>query len=177
MILFINFILFITLILTALAIERQKNLFASTMLMGIFSFLCASLFVCMDAVDVAFTEAAVGAGIATFLFLGTLASTNYEEKRSSVNRLPALLIVTVTGLLLLYGLSDIPRFGEPGAPVHQHVSPRYLLDSSDEIGIPNAVTSVLASYRGYDTLGEVAVVFTALVGVLMLLGRGKKMPD
>ncbi len=171
MVLLVNFVILSMLILTAFAVERQKNLFASTMLMGIFSLLCASLFVCMDAVDVAFTEASVGAGIATFLFLSTLAFTDYEEKHSTVNRLPALLIVTATGALLIYGINDIPHFGATDAPVHQHLSPRYLLASGDEIGIPNAVTSVLASYRGYDTFGEVTVVFAALVGVLMLLGR------
>ena len=36
------------------------------------------------------------------------------------------------------------------------------------------VTSVLASYRGYDTLGEVVVIFTAGVGVLVILGRGRR---
>ena len=56
--------------------------------------------------------------------------------------------------------------------MHQHVAPRYLERSADEIGIPNVVTSVLASYRGFDTLGEVTVVFTAGVGVVMLLGFG-----
>lgn len=35
------------------------------------------------------------------------------------------------------------------------------------------VTSVLASYRGYDTLGETTVIFTAALGVLALLGRGR----
>jgi multicomponent Na+:H+ antiporter subunit B len=38
--------------------------------------------------------------------------------------------------------------------------------------VPNLVTAVLASYRGFDTLGEVTVIFTAGVGVMLLLGRG-----
>ena len=172
--LFISFAILTLLILTAVVVERQKNLFATTMLMGIFSLLSASLFVCMDAVDVAFTEAAVGAGIATLLFLSTLALTSYEEKSKSVNQIPALVIVSITGLLLMYGINDIPRFSDPNSYVHEYLSPRFLQGSADETGIPNAVTSVLASYRGYDTFGEVTVIFTSLIGVLSLLGRGKQ---
>ena len=55
------------------------------------------------------------------------------------------------------------------APIHQHIVPDYILGSRDDIGIPNIVTSVLASYRGYDTFGETIVVFTAGVAVLVLL--------
>ena len=66
----------------------------------------------------------------------------------------------------------VARFGDPAAPVHHHVAPRYIEDSPTEVGVPNMVTSVLASYRGFDTLGETVVVFTAGVGVLALLGIG-----
>ena len=76
----------------------------------------------------------------------------------------------ITGGFLVYGTLDIPPFGEADNPVQTHVAPRYLEQSGTEIGVPNVVTSVLASYRGYDTLGEVAVVFTAGTGVLVLLG-------
>jgi multicomponent Na+:H+ antiporter subunit B len=85
-----------------------------------------------------------------------------------------LLIVFVTGVALIYGTLDMPHYGDPAAPIHHHVAPRYIEDSGREVGIPNIVTSVLASYRGYDTLGETAVIFTAAAGVLVLLGRGRR---
>ena len=71
--------LLILLSVTALAIIRQRNLFAAIMLAGIYSLLSAGLFVVMDAVDVAFTEAAVGAGISTILVLGTLALVGHDH--------------------------------------------------------------------------------------------------
>ena len=169
----INIILLCLLVVAAIAINQQRNLFATTMLTGIYSLLCASLFLCLDAVDVAFTEAAVGAGIATILFLGTLALTSFEEKTEVKVSIPGLITVLVTGGLLIYGIQDIPAFGNPDNPVQTYLADRYITESATEIGIPNLVTSILASYRGYDTLGETTVIFTAGIGVLMLLGRGK----
>jgi multicomponent Na+:H+ antiporter subunit B len=154
---------------TAIAMIRLRNLFAVVMLSGIFSLLSASLFVVLDAVDVAFTEAAVGAGISTVLMLGTLALTFREERPPRRSSLLPLAVVLVTGAALIYGTLDMPHFGDPDAPIHQHVAPRYIEDSPKEVGPPNMVTSVLASYRGYDTLGETTVIFTAGVGVMVLL--------
>jgi multicomponent Na+:H+ antiporter subunit B len=154
---------------TAIAVVLLRNLFAVVMLGGIYSLLSAGLFVVLDAVDVAFTEAAVGAGISTVLMLGTLFLTSRQEKPATRRSLLPLAVVSLTGAALVYGTFDMPRFGDPAAPVHQHVVPRYLQDSASEIGLPNVVTSILASYRGYDTLGEVTVIFTAGVGVLLLL--------
>lgn len=143
------------------------------MLFGMYSLLSAALFVSLDAVDVALTEASVGAGIATILMLGALSlTTNRQRQISWKRRLPAALVTVAIGVLLLYGLSDLPVFGDPAAPAFKHVYPRYAFESPHEIGIPNMVTSVLASYRGYDTLGEVTVIFTAAVAVATLMGHG-----
>ena len=159
------------LMVTAVAIIRVSNLFAVVALAGFYSLLMASMFVVLDAVDVAFTEAAVGAGISTLIFLGTLLLTTRQVKPYRTSPL-ALAVCVATGGLLIYGTQDMPAFGDPQAPIHQHVAPRYINQSNDEIGVPNIVTSVLASYRGYDTLGEVVVILTAGIGVLLLLYRG-----
>lgn len=144
------------------------------MLFSIYSLLSASLFVSLDAVDVAFTEASVGAGISTLLMLAALKLTGRYEKQSRYRPTLALGIVTVTGALLVYGTFDMPHFGTADAPIHQHVAPRYINDSLAETGVPNIVTSVLASYRGYDTLGETLVIFTAGLGVMSLLKMSRR---
>jgi multicomponent Na+:H+ antiporter subunit B len=159
---------------TAVAIVRLHNLFAVVMLWGIYSLLSAGIFVELDAVDVAFTEAAVGAGITTILLLGTLALTTDRERIPIRVRMVPLSVVLITGAALIYGTLDLPALGDPNAVANQHVAPRYIEDSGREVGVPNIVTSVLASYRGYDTLGEVAVIFTAGIGVLILLGRSRR---
>jgi multicomponent Na+:H+ antiporter subunit B len=165
--------------ITALAIARMRNLFAVVMLFSVFSLISAGLFVVMDAADVAFTEAAVGAGISTVLMLATLALTyskkdKKDEHRSGHKPWLPLVVVFITGAMLIYGTSDIPDFGDPGAPAQIHVAPYYLEKSLSETGVQNVVTAVLASYRGFDTLGEVTVIFTAAIAVLLLVGGRRK---
>ncbi len=162
---------------TAITIARLRGLFATVMLTGIFSLIGASWMLILDAPDVAFTEAAVGAGISTVLMLGTLALTSSRAKPPVHRPFVPLLVVVVTGCALVWGTLDMPRFGDPDAPVHQHVGPRYIEEGPRETGIPNMVTSVLASYRGYDTLGETVVILTAGIGVFLLLGGRRRDDD
>lgn len=157
------------LIITALSVVVTRSLFAVVTFSGVFSLLSALLFVRMDAVDVAFTEAAVGAGISTILMLGTLALTSRSERSDKKPQIVPLFMVVLAGTLLIYGTVDMPDFGAPDAPAQTHVGPDYIERIPKEIDVPNAVTAILASYRGYDTLGEVAVVFTAGIGVMMLM--------
>ena len=168
----VDIVLLTLLTITAFALIRIRNLFAVVMLFSIFSLLAAAIYVVVDAVDVALTEAAVGAGISTVLMLATLALVGHEERVPTGRRRPlvALAVVGLTGAALLWATLDMPHFGDPNAPAHRHVAPRYIEESPTEIGIPNMVASVLASYRGYDTLGETTVIFAAGLGVLMILG-------
>jgi len=85
----------------------------------------------------------------------------------------AFIVVLFTGALLIYGTVDMPNWGDPNSPPNSHVSPRYIEKTLEETATPNAVTSVLADYRGYDTLGETTVIFTAGVVCIMLLRRVK----
>ena len=149
-----------------------RNLFAVVMMMGIYSLVSAGLFVVLDAQDVAFTEAAVGAGVSTILALGTLSLVGRSRKDTPTIQLLPLLIVLGTGAALVYGSFGLPPWGSPDSPIHHHVAPRYLIESAEEVAVANTVSAVLASYRGYDTMGETTVVFTAMVGVFALLVAG-----
>ncbi len=153
----------------------MRNLFAVVALGSIYSFLMALALLVLDAVDVSMTEASVGAGISTVLLLGALYLTHIDEAPPlRVSAMP-MVVALATGAALLYGSWDLPPFGDPAGPIHHHVAPRYLNEVIAETGVPNAVTAVLASYRGYDTLGETTVIFTAGIGVLLLLkGRRRK---
>lgn len=161
------------LLLTAFAMLRARHLFAVVMLSGIYSLLSASFLVALDAVDVAFTEAAVGAGISTVLLLAGMLLTARREKPVTPRRTPiALGAVIVVGALLIYATIDMPAFGDAESPANSTIGREYIERTPKEISVPNIVTAVLASYRGFDTLGEVMVVFTAGVAVILLLGAG-----
>lgn len=90
-----------------------------------------------------------------------------------MKRLPGIIIAIFFLIVLLLGIEELPPWGDPGQPASTHVSPRYIEGALKETGVPNIVTAVLADYRGYDTLFETAVIFTAGVAVFMLL-RGSR---
>lgn len=161
---------------TVIILARSRNLFAVVVLGGIYSFLMATVLVALDAVDVAMTEAAVGAGVSTVLLLGALHLCKSEEAKPAHRPWLPLAVAAGTGVVLVYGTLGLPAFSDPNSPVHTHVEPRYLNDVMKETGVPNVVTAVLASYRSYDTLGETTVVFTAGAGVIALLRRRKRKP-
>lgn len=86
----------------------------------------------------------------------------------------AFISVVITGIILVYATQDMPDWGDPNSPASRHVSPRYLEKTLEETATPNAVTSVLADYRGYDTLGETTVIFTAGLSCILILRRRKQ---
>ncbi|MEM9668267.1 MAG: DUF4040 domain-containing protein [Pseudomonadota bacterium] len=159
----------------AVAIVRMRNLFAIVMLSGTYSLISAAWFVALDAVDVAFTEAAVGAGISTALMLGAMLLTSRTAKvERSLASLAPLLVCIATGAMLIYATIDLPALGSVTSPVNAYVGAEYLARTESDIGVPNVVTAVLASYRGFDTLGETAVIFAAGISVALLLGFGER---
>ncbi len=89
----------------------------------------------------------------------------------------SLIGLALFGALLLYAASALPSRGDPQAPSHRERSlvgspgaaAHYIRNAERDAAAPNIVTVVLADYRGFDTLGETLVVFTAgLVCYLIL---------
>lgn len=160
------------LVALALIAIHAADLLLAAIALSAYGFVMALLWAAMGAVDVAFTEAVVGAGATTVLFLAALLRTS--RRRSpwpSRLRWIAAGIAVATGAAILAVSSGLPQWGDPAAPASVHVSPRYLERTIPETATPNAVTAVLADYRGYDTLIETIVIFTAGLGVWLLLGR------
>ena len=172
----INIFLVSLMVVIAVMVVRTHRLFAVIVMSGAYSLISAAMFVNLDAVDVAFTEAAVGAGISTVLLLAAMARLPAEEKPLKTNVIGSLAVVAIVGALLVTAVVDLPAFGSADAPAHTHVAPRYLAESDAKLHIPNVVTTVLASYRGFDTLGETIVIFAAGLGVLLLLAGKTKTP-
>jgi len=159
------------LVVVAFAIVRMRSLFGIVMLQGVYSLVSAAWFVSLDAVDVAFTEAAVGAGVSTVLMLSAMLLADRKSTPVPMRRqLGALAVVILCGGAMLYAVGDMPAFGDVNSPANTHIGMNFMAKTAEEIKIPNVVTAVLASYRGYDTFGETVVIFSAGLGVLLLLG-------
>lgn len=195
-ILLLDVFLLVLVATTAIAVISVRSLLSATILAGIYSLLMALVWTNMHALDVAFTEAAVGAGISTVLLLGALVLTKRFSKPEPKLHVPAAIVCVVTGLLLIYGTLDMPKFGDPDAPIHTYRVPELVNQTvrkhetaaprdkghaheghpDDDFNghVPNTVTSLLAAYRGYDTMFETTVIFVAGVSLLLLLRRRRE---
>lgn len=159
------------LVILAVIAVRLRDLLGAVLTLSAYGLVMSLVWAGMGAVDVAFTEAVVGAGASTVFFLATLLRTVREQARSRRSRIPALAATLFLGSLLFLAVHDFPAWGDPESPPSRHVSPRYLHEGYRETGAPNIVTAVLADYRGYDTLVETVVIFTAGLACWLLLRR------
>ena len=168
---------------TAVATALLRDILASIVVFAGFSLGISIIWVILQAPDVALTEAAVGAGVMSVLLLVTVARTARSPDDTplvSVNP-KALAAVLVLVLVLTATLPALPPVGDASAPVLQEANEGgttpygyYVENAYDETGVENAVTAVLVFYRGFDTFGEAVVVFSAVVGALILFGGGMR---
>jgi multicomponent Na+:H+ antiporter subunit B len=159
---------------SALATAVLRDVLGAIIAFATYSLGIAVVWVVLQAPDVALTEAAVGAGVTTVLFLLTIAKTVRPSGERVFERLdvPALGVSVLLVGVLLTTLGALPEIGSPDTAVlTSEVTNYYLENAYKEAGVKNAVTAVLAAYRGFDTLGEAVVVYSAGVGLLVVLGK------
>ena len=172
--LIINYSMLLFLLSSVLAIIFFTDLLVVTFLLSIFSLVMAVAYLVMDAPDVAITEAAVGAGISTLVLLAAISLTERYESKSSCkkpcNKILAVICVVPMLIGLFYAIQDMVAFGQVISPVHNHISAYYIEATKEFMGFTNIVTAILASFRGYDTLGETTVVLIAAISVMLLIG-------
>ena len=168
--------LLLLLLVTAAGAIMVKDLMSAVLLLGTYSFTLALVWAWLGAVDVAFVEAVVGAGLATVLFLLTLFGTPPKETRlhHPAPSLSMLIVFPLLGVLLLYAANDLPGFEDPNSPASLHISPTYLERSYQDTHTPNVVTSVLMDYRSLDTMVETVVIFASGIACALLLRRHAK---
>jgi multicomponent Na+:H+ antiporter subunit B len=171
-------LLFLAFVLVAMAFI--ENIFVLVLTTGFVSLISALLYTITDAVDVAFTEAAVGAGVSTALFLLILHLTSsYDfktEKTSSTKyklnnykKIGYGVVFVLFALIFAESLMYAPSFGGLNNPAHNEIYKIYTQESYNTFKVANAVTMVLGSFRGYDTFGETTVILIAALGVFITL--------
>ncbi len=161
--------------LCAVLALTAADLLAAVILFGGFSFFAVAFYCVVGALDVAFTEAALGAAVATVFFVAAIHRSTKAAERLATRpsqKLWAAVAVLAMGAALFSAADGLPTYGDPHSPASTHVSPRYIEKGLEEGGAHNMVTNVIVDYRGYDTLGETVVIFTAGLACLLILGIG-----
>jgi multicomponent Na+:H+ antiporter subunit B len=163
-------------VVTAVTTALARGLVTTLVAFAAYSLALAMAWVALRAPDVALTEAAVGAGVTTALFLlvaHRTGATGVDDAPSHTLRRARPRSLAVAGLVtvgILFTVPALPPVGAADTPAFGPVTDFYLADAADR-GIDNTVTAVLVVYRGFDTFGEIAVVFAAAVAVLAVFGR------
>ncbi len=160
---------------TAVATALFRDVLSAIIVFAAYSLGMAILYTVLLAPDVAMTEAAIGAGVTSILLLLTIAKTSRPASDDLFEEIhvPGLIAVSALALVLLTTVPDAPAVGDPAAPVWSNpdVTQYYIQHTYDDTGVQNAVTAVLAAYRGFDTFGEAVVVFAAGMATLLVLNR------
>ncbi|MDR0773062.1 MAG: DUF4040 domain-containing protein [Wolbachia pipientis] len=169
----LNVVLLLLLLTVTVFIVFSQHLVVSAVLMCVFSSLIALIYLIMNAPDVAITEASVGAGLSTIFTFAALSLIKNHKVNLSHNPI-TLFFMLFLAVCLSYFMIQLPDFGSNNAPIHLHVAPYYVENTEKATGIPNIVTAVLASFRGYDTFGETIVVFTAALCITLILKEEKE---
>ncbi len=163
-----------TISVISLFVATSNNLVSIVLIMGVYSLFSAFYFILLDGVDVALTETAVNAGVSTFVLLMTLVAVKTYKAKPSKNKVSALIVSVLVFIVVAYGISDLSTFADPNSPVNTNLKLSYLSITNKGFEIPNVVTAVLGSFRGYDTMGETLVIFTAALGVGAILSKNKE---
>ena len=194
--------LLVFLIASALAVCLSKNLIASVVIYTSFSTVLSIMWILLAAPDISITEAAVCTGISGVLFFVALKRIGITDAEYGKKKLqPKIetkdgmpfdatrkkfrfflntLYVTVCGgfiTVLIYTASQLPPLGHPANPPNNEVPRRFIEQGIQDTGALNAVSSMLWSYRSFDTFGEACVLFAAVCVILILLrGGGVSLP-
>lgn len=173
--------LIVLMIIGALVAIETSNLLYSVISIGAVGFLLSIVFLFLSAPDLAITQMAVEVITLVILLRATVRSEKDADSghRNMVGTVVTLAMVLIVAFFSVRMLTDFPTFGHPvmdrfaDAPSHT-----YLRDGLQATGAANIVTAVLLDFRAYDTLGEAAVLFCAVVGALSILRRkAKKRPE
>jgi len=168
------YLLILAMLASALVAVETKDLLASAISMGLVGFAVAIMFVLVQAPDLAIVQIVVEILSVIFFAAVIFRTTHFDTTvGKGIDRevvFPAVsffIFGTLFFILSLYALNDLPRFGEP----IMKVANTYIREGLERTGAGNLVAAIILDYRGYDTLGEATVLFTAVLGVLVVLRK------
>jgi multisubunit Na+/H+ antiporter MnhB subunit len=163
------FLLVVMIIASIVAIE-VKNMLSAIITIGIVGLGTSLAFLFMQAPDLAIVQFLFEIFAIVILVRAFMKPENHKQEKSGINKFLAVCTAIVLILIVwssLDLLKALPEFGNPKMETAKY----YVEDGrgAQETGSANIVTSIILDYRAYDTLGEVTVLFTAILGALAIL--------
>jgi len=161
------FILGFMIVGSIIALEL-KDLLSSVIAVGIVGLGVSMAFLLLEALDLAIVQFLFEIFALIILVRAFIGKEYHLQEPSKVHRIQTLVTIVALGLILILSLKIfklLPPFGEPLFTTAKY----YVEHGAAETGSANIVTSIILDYRAYDTLGEVTVLFTAILGALSIL--------
>lgn len=176
-------LLLILMILGAIIALEGKDLLSAIISLGIVGFALVLVFLILQAPDLAIVQIVVET-LALIILIAAILKTTREDTTETRGAKKIFIYLCGLGFLGLFlffinqTLTELPRFGYP----IMRMAGNYLALGLTKTGASNLVAAIILDFRGYDTLGEVTVLFTAVMGVIVVLrkiGRRtkEKLPD
>ena len=169
----IYILLLFVIIASIIAVETRK-LLSAVICIGAVGFGGSLLFLFLRAPDIAITQIVVEVLGLIILIRATISRdvtfiSGDREFFGMVVSIVILLAITVAGIRVL---ETLPAFGTPIiSQVSDAASNTYIKEGLAKTGAANIVASVILDFRAYDTLGEATVLFTSIIGAMVILRK------
>lgn len=163
-------------IIGAIVAVEVRSLLSAVVSLGIVGFALCMAFLTLKAADVAITQLIVEVIVLVLLVRATGVRRDDTEalpggRRELFAFVSVIIFMLIFAAFGLYALQYIPKFGQPLMSVSQV----YLREAFAKTNAANLVASISLDFRAIDTLGEAAILFTAVLGAIALLRqKGRK---
>lgn len=167
----LTFIISVCIVASIVALEL-KDILSSIIAIGIVGLGISICFLLLQAPDLAVVQFVFEIFAVIILVRAFLKKDYHKEEPSTINKVLIGVTIITLGAIFYLSLSVfklLPPFGQPLFETAQY----YVQNGAKETGAANIIAGIILDYRAYDTLGEVTVLFTAILGTLTIL-RVKK---
>ncbi len=174
----IIYVLLVFIIIAALVAIETKNLLSAVICIGALGFGASLIFLFLRAPDVAITQIVVEVLGLVILIRATISrdKTFVTGDREFFGVVVSVVIIFVILLAGVHVFQTLPRFGTgafvaaaESGELPKPASQRYIRSGLEDTGAANLVASVILDYRAYDTLGEATVLFTSIIGAMVIM--------
>ncbi len=162
-------LLLLFMVFSAIVAVQIEDLLSSVIAVGAVGLGLSMAFLILKAPDLAITQLVVEILCLIILIRATINKDLplIRDGRWLFNTISTLLFIGLFLICAYFAFKDLPKFGQPIMRVAQE----YIDKGLEKTGATNIVASIILDFRGYDTLGEATILFTAVMGVLAIMRK------